>query len=251
MTSSEFAPAVVGYATAQGPERPRNADRFATNRYTPEGGREILGLALVDGSGSSALVCEFAELAAGTAAWVGARRGPVKGVLAASELNTDTSREFPKPDGAIICAVSRPGRPLVMGHGGDCRAWEWSDEKLTALTRDHTKGERLRQQGLAEGKAAAAHDNVLINSIGRATVGSVVLTETLCSVVGFTTDGVHGKVPPAELERIMAEHPDDPQACAQAWVDAAVAAGTRDDATAAVLMWSPPGPDEPGALMGR
>jgi protein phosphatase len=202
-------------------------------RYPAEDG--TLAVSVVDGSGDDREVSKLALLAAEVSVRVGARRGVVPGVLAATELAANAHVEFPKPDGVMVLAVVRPGQPVVVGHVGDCRAYGWSGGKLEQLTVDHTQGQRLRHEGASETEAASV-DHVVGVSIARATVGTVALRECGDPIVVLTSDGVHRAISPQTIAAIVSENRADADACALALMDAARATGFHDDATAAVII---------------
>jgi PPM family protein phosphatase len=218
--------AFVGHASEQGPKRPRNADRARAHSF-----HDRLAVAVVDGSGSSPEVVEFARDAAGAAVRVAARRTPMLGVLAATELTADPMVDFPEPDGAMVVAVAQLGEPWLIANVGDCPAWGWDGEECVLLTEPHTNGQWLRDHG-ADEEVARAHDNQLRHSIGRATIGSVPTVVTSARVLVLGSDGL--KVPKARMRQILAEHGNSPTTCAKKLVEAAREAGSTDDATALV-----------------
>jgi protein phosphatase len=56
-------------------------------------------------------------------------------------------------------------------------------------------------------------------------------------MVLLTTDGVHGTLESAQMERILASAPADPGCLASELVNAAIAAGSRDNCTAVVAQF--------------
>jgi protein phosphatase len=217
-------------------------------------GTDVTAVAVVDGMGSTAAVAEVAPLLARVAVRVGARKTALPGILAATEMLADPTVELPEPDAVLVLAVSRPGEPVVIAHVGDCRAYGWDGSELRRLTVDHTKGERLRHDGMSD-EQARRYDQVPVTTVARATVGTISLRETFDQVIVLTSDGVHKVVPHERMARIVAEHATDlhmadPGACARALVDAVHAAGGRDDATAAVLCHPEP-LRTPKSLEGR
>lgn len=236
----------VGTATSQG-RRAHNADAAALCRVPST---DVVAAALADGMYSTADVAETAYLAVQVAARVGARKGALAGLLAAAELVAEPTVEFPDPDGALVLAVARPHQPVVITYVGDCRAYGYSDGRLYPLTVDHTKGVRLRHEGVAESDAAR-YDSVPTTSFGRATVATVALVETDHPIVVLTTDGVHTVLSHERLEGIVAGYmTTGPAACASALVDAARRASPNDDATAVVLT-RPPAAEHPDYREGR
>ncbi|CAN5343201.1 bifunctional protein-serine/threonine kinase/phosphatase [soil metagenome] len=116
------------------------------------------------------------------------------------------------------------GREAVALHVGDSRAWHFRDGVLTRMTEDHT----LSQQGL---------NHVLYRAVGiEQDVKLDVRNQPLKAHdrLLLTSDGVHGVVDEETLIRLLGRRAS-PDADAQAIVDAATAAGTRDNATAVVL----------------
>ncbi|MGY1686514.1 PP2C family protein-serine/threonine phosphatase [Geodermatophilus sp. SYSU D00867] len=134
--------------------------------------------------------------------------------------------------------LTRDGR-LVVAHVGDSRAHLMRAGVLTRLTTDHSLVQALVDSGdmTPEEAAASPMRSVLLRALGgsadpgradliavRAEPGDRLL---LCS------DGLSGVVPAATLQRVLAAE-RRPAAAASRLVMAALAAGTRDDVTAAV-----------------
>jgi serine/threonine protein phosphatase PrpC len=82
--------------------------------------------------------------------------------------------------------------------------------------------------------------NALTNVVGaRAEVDVHLLEERLRpgEMILLTTDGVHGTLESAQMERIVASAPAAPGTLASELVDAALAAGSRDNCTAVVAQF--------------
>jgi protein phosphatase len=223
----------VGVSSSRG-NRDFNCDTAADYWFPANG---VLTAAVVDGTGNSLEVAHIAFLAAHAAVRVGARKGAVPGLLAATELIADPTVEFPKPDGVMVLAVCRPRQPTVIVHVGDCAAFAYDERDnvgLCRLTEDHTKGQRMRLHGHPEDEAAK-RDRIITNSIGRATIGAITLTETSAHTVVLVSDGVHRALSIEDMKAILREHHTEPATCAGLLVDAARSAGSGDDATALVL----------------
>ncbi|MFC6080880.1 PP2C family protein-serine/threonine phosphatase [Sphaerisporangium aureirubrum] len=210
-----------------------NGDAAATHRVP---GTEVVGAAVVDGIGNSPDVAEFAWLAAQVAARVGARTTATLGILAAAELNAAPAASDIETDGVAVVAVAEPGSTSIAWTG-DCRAYGWTGEKLELRTTDDTIGEYLRAHGVPV-DVAAQHDDRLRTSLGRSTVATVHFVVIEDRLVVLTSDGVHDSVPHEALEVLVLTHQDDPQALADAIVEAACenGKGYRDDATAVVML---------------
>lgn len=135
-------------------------------------------------------------------------------------------------------AFALRGRRGHVAHVGDSRAWRFSGGRLTCLTVDHVRPEPdLR--------------HVLIRAIGiepelRLDHVDVELAEH--DRLLLTTDGVHGTLSPAKIAAILAENASA-EATAQMLAQAALNAGSNDNATALVLdIVRVPAPDYDGIL---
>jgi len=137
-------------------------------------------------------------------------------------------------------ALALRGRRAHLVHVGDSRAWRYSGGRLTCLTTDHVRPE-------------PDLSHVLIRAIGiepelRLDHAQLELAEHDRLVL--TTDGVHGVLSPARIGAILAENASA-EATAEQLVDAALAAGGRDNATAVVVdVVRLPAPDHDGILAG-
>lgn len=116
------------------------------------------------------------------------------------------------------------GRKGHVLHVGDSRAWHFRDGRLTQLTQDHTRSHPdqrhilYRALGIEERLrldhhevALAEHDRILL-----------------------TTDGVHGTLSARRIEKLLGAR-NSADADAAAIVEAALGAGSQDNATAVVL----------------
>ncbi|MBV8603803.1 MAG: bifunctional protein-serine/threonine kinase/phosphatase [Pelomonas sp.] len=122
----------------------------------------------------------------------------------------------------LSCVVLR-GQSFVLGHVGDSRIWLLRDGACLQLTEDHALPQRdFARVTRAVGLDAAVHVDF---RHGELRVGDRLL---------LTSDGVHGVLGAAKLGALLGAH-DDAQAAADAIVAAALAAGTRDNASALVL----------------
>lgn len=219
-------PPYVGIASEKGPNRRRNADAAELHRW-----RGRLAAAVVDGTGSTPEVAEFAQHAAYHGVRVAARRSPMLAILAVAEAVADPLEGLPSPDGAMIVAVAEPGEPWYLAWTGDCKAYAWDGTDLHCITTAHTLGQMMRDSGEDE-DTARRHDNHLYHSISRATISSVPTATSPHRLVVLVSDGV--KLSEDLLQNIVAKHAAEPTVCAQELVAAARAAGSGDDATALV-----------------
>ncbi len=138
--------------------------------------------------------------------------------------------------GTTMVAALVEGEYVVIAHVGDSRAYRFRDDRLEAMTRDHTWVAAM----LAAEPAARANDHpmrhVLTSGIGmRADVNPAVTEQPV--TVGeswlLCSDGVHGYIEESELTRAMSLSSAD--LAADAAVRAALDGGGSDNATAVVL----------------
>jgi len=141
--------------------------------------------------------------------------------------------------GTTLTAAVMLGGQLTIGHVGDSRAYEITNDKMTVLTRDHTFVERLREMGEVTSEEANNHPqrHVLYRAIGQGDTLEVdVFTHPtphggellICS------DGLWGVVPEGRILSIVkrAAHPQD--ACDEL-VQAANREGGPDNITVVLV----------------
>jgi PPM family protein phosphatase len=136
----------------------------------------------------------------------------------------------------VACSL---GPELFLGHVGDSRAYLLRGGTLTQLTRDHTFAQALADQGYIRQDEVGTHHlrHVLTQALGprggkvEADVSRVLLKSDdrllLC------TDGLHDLVPQDAIRDRLAKSATAAEAC-DALVEAALAAGGKDNVTAIV-----------------
>lgn len=222
----------VGVASHTGLVRSSNEDD-----YLLVGGERGLVVAIADGMGgavggaeaSRTAVRAFAAQAADPRSRAEASERLRRGFAAANERVREVAATVPslREMGTTLTAVIlEPGR-AVLGHVGDSRLYRLRDGRLEALTQDHVvKGSAHLLLRCIGGDGPPAEPDVRTESV--AAGDRLVLA----------TDGVWNVVPPAELERAALRR--TPQEAAEAMVQAALAAGGPDNATAVVVEVVPP-----------
>ncbi|KQW38804.1 bifunctional protein-serine/threonine kinase/phosphatase [Rhizobacter sp. Root404] len=121
------------------------------------------------------------------------------------------------------------GQAWMLAHVGDTRAWLLRDAPgsttdCVQLTQDHAFEEAFQRSRLT--RAMGLDDRVRVDfEQGELRIGDTFV---------LTTDGVHGVLDRARLLALAGAHASA-QAASEAIVNAAIAAGTRDNATALVL----------------
>jgi serine/threonine protein phosphatase PrpC len=224
----------AGFATALGP-RADNQDFGGVHIGSPAEQRLHGVVAVVaDGVSGSKAGRVASELAARSFIDGYLSQNPLGGIAAAGVASLRGFNRWlhargkadPTMTGAAttFTALVLRGREAVTLHVGDSRAWHFRDGVLTRLTEDHT----LSQQGL---------NHVLYRAVG---IEQDVKLDVRAQPLNphdrllLTSDGVHGVVDAETLTRLLSRRAS-PDADAQAIVDAATAAGTRDNATAVVI----------------
>jgi serine/threonine protein phosphatase PrpC len=136
----------------------------------------------------------------------------------------------------VVLMVERAHAHLA--HVGDSRAYLWRDHKLIRLTRDHT----VVQQEIDAGRLTAdlarlvPHKHILTQSVGyHGPVEPDTTTRWLEAgdVFVLCSDGVCDPLDDDAISRVLDSTPVD--GAADALVDAALAAGGEDNATAVVV----------------
>lgn len=122
-----------------------------------------------------------------------------------------------------LTALVLEGHGVTVAHVGDTRAWRLRGDELLQLTHDHRFEQVDFQSRLT--RAVGLDDAVRIDyAQGELQVGDCFL---------LSTDGVHGVLGAERLAVLLRE--GTAQAASEALVDAALAAGGQDNATALVI----------------
>jgi serine/threonine protein phosphatase PrpC len=153
----------------------------------------------------------------------------------------------------MIAAMIRDDT-VALAHIGDSRAYLWRESTLTRLSTDHTFVQTLVDAGRLTPEEAARHPyrSVVINSVNADDAPQTVVRELDLQVgdrLLLCSDGLTDFVPEEVLAEALAE--PDPDTSASALVDAALAAGGRDNVTCLVadLAEGPPVSHD-GSLLG-
>jgi len=122
-----------------------------------------------------------------------------------------------------VTALVLRGHAYTLAHVGDTRAWLLRDGELVQLTQDHAFEHPDQSSRLT--RAVGLDDRVRIDFLqGELQLGDLFV---------LTSDGVHGVLKRRRLAALARE--GTPDEASRAIVDAALAAGSRDNATALVL----------------
>ncbi|WP_395700640.1 protein kinase domain-containing protein [Aquabacterium sp.] len=123
-----------------------------------------------------------------------------------------------------LTALVLQGQTWTVAHVGDTRAWLLREGELSCLTQDHALAHPDLRSQLT--RALGLEDTVRVDfHQGALQVGDVLL---------LTSDGVHGTLKPARLARLLGAA-EPAQQVSEAIVQAALEAGSRDNASALVV----------------
>jgi serine/threonine protein phosphatase PrpC len=171
-------------------------------------------------------------------------------VAAINEANTEIYHgSMDDPDragmGTTVTAIAvvgdaHDGEAMGIANVGDSRIYVVRHGRLRQLTIDHSFVQELVAEGAISRDEARTHPrrNIVTRALGiepavRVDSWSMPLIRgdrfVLCS------DGLVDEVTDDEITKVLEGHPDDPDAAAQALVDAANAAGGRDNITVVVV----------------
>jgi len=222
----------VGYSSERGP-RERNEDFAGAVRAAPHESTRGLIAAVADGVSTGGQGLEAAQTT-------------VMGLLADYFAAPDTwettvvldrligaqnawlanhNRRRPGDSAALttLTALALQGQTWTLAHVGDTRAWLLRDGALLQLSQDHAFDHPDQRSRLT--RAVGLDDGVRVDyAQGDARIGDVFV---------LTTDGVHGALKAKVLADLV--HAPSAQAAADALTQAAINAGSRDNATALVL----------------
>jgi protein phosphatase len=140
--------------------------------------------------------------------------------------------------GTTLTALSIVEGDGFIVHVGDSRAYLYRTGKLEQLTTDHTRAQKLVDQGvlLPEEARTSRLRHVLTNVIGggRGVEGEIVKLQLVDGDrLLLCTDGLNESVPDAQIAEVLGRHPDPKEAC-NALIEAALDQGAPDNVTAIV-----------------
>jgi protein phosphatase len=144
-----------------------------------------------------------------------------------------------KPMATTVVSCALRYDTAVVAHVGDSRCYHLHNDKLVAVTSDHTFVNEQVRLGLITPAEAAHSENrsVLTRALGperyvRADTTTVTLKPN--DVLLLCTDGIYGAMYDEDILRIISQ-PKDPQEAAEALVRYAVEVDGSDNATAQVI----------------
>jgi PPM family protein phosphatase len=158
---------------------------------------------------------------------------------AVMEAQRAVLREAPG-SGTTVTAALVLGQQLTISHVGDSRAYLlYNEQRMEAITRDHSLVRRLEELGQITSAEAAVHPqrNVLYRALGQGETLEPDVVTTPFPVGGYLllcSDGLWGVVPEDEVRKIVYEAPTIQRAC-QNLITAANSAGGPDNISAVLV----------------
>jgi protein phosphatase len=140
-------------------------------------------------------------------------------------------------------------------HCGDSRIYHYRGGELLHKTRDQTIVQVLVDNGQLRPEEAATHPmrSQLTSCLGGGgSIGSMVVEPTWNleateqparlalepgDLVLLCSDGLSGEIPPEALDQLVRAHGQHPATLAQECIQAALAAGGRDNVTVVAMRW--------------
>lgn len=158
---------------------------------------------------------------------------------AVMEAQRAVLREAPG-SGTTVTAALVLGQQLTISHVGDSRAYLlYNEQRIEAVTRDHSLVRRLEELGQITPAEAAVHPqrNVLYRALGQGETLEPDVVTTPFPVGGYLllcSDGLWGVVSEDEIRRIVYEATTIQRAC-QNLISAANGAGGPDNISAVLV----------------
>lgn len=156
----------------------------------------------------------------------------------ANQRLLDTCAQTPELQGmgtTAVVAMFRDGH-IYHAHIGDSRLYRVRYGRMRRLTHDHSLIQRVIDDGVFLNRAAAREagirDNVLTRSLGMPLQAEVDVGHSLVErgdTYLLCSDGLHALVSDQEIARLLRDPEGDLAAQSQALLDAALAAGGRDN----------------------
>jgi protein phosphatase len=139
----------------------------------------------------------------------------------------------------IAALVVAADDSIVVAHVGDARIYRWHEGSLSRVTKDHSYVQELVDEGVISLEEARVHPrrNIVTRALGIDAIVEIS-TAALPTSVGsryiLCSDGLVDEVTDSEISAILGRH-ETATAAAEALVNAANAAGGRDNVTVVVV----------------
>ncbi len=156
--------------------------------------------------------------------------------------HTAITQPQPSDSGTTLTMALLIGAQLYLSHVGDSRAYWLVDNKLKAITNDHSLVQRLQDEGRLTAQEAQNYQyrNILLRALGQEDaleVDTYVYTLPSKGKLLMCSDGLCGLVDDARLQQFMRMQLP-PHLITENLVEAAMQAGGYDNITAVVVDFS-------------
>jgi PPM family protein phosphatase len=157
----------------------------------------------------------------------------------AQRVAEDRARGYAGTTAVAALLVDDAGPKWLVANLGDSRAYRFTDDRLDQVSVDHSVVQELVDAGTISSEEAATHPerHVITKALvgpDRADADYFLLPLESADRLLLCSDGVSGMIDDARIASILADA-EDPRDAADRLVEAALAAGGRDNATAVVV----------------
>ena len=144
----------------------------------------------------------------------------------------------------LAAMVVLENNTLVVAHVGDSRVYMWHEGSLSRLSKDHSYVQELVDEGIVSIEEARTHPrrNIVTRALGidaNVEVEANTFPVTVGAWYVLCSDGLVDEISDADIAKVL-ERCTSPHEAAQALVDAANAAGGRDNITVIVVSTASP-----------
>jgi protein phosphatase len=135
------------------------------------------------------------------------------------------------------------GNVMTVGSAGDSRCYLWRDGKLTQLTRDDSWVSAAWAEGILSADEIEKHPlrNVITKAVGAKDDIEIEIVELVLQsgdVVILCSDGLHGMINDDTISKVLTPFPEKLEDAAQKLIDAANAAGGRDNVSVVLVRYT-------------
>jgi len=144
----------------------------------------------------------------------------------------------------LAAMVVLENNTLVVAHVGDSRVYMWHEGALSRLSKDHSYVQELVDEGIVSIEEARTHPrrNIVTRALGidaNVEVEANTFPVTVGAWYVLCSDGLVDEISDADIAKVLGRC-TSPHEAAQALVDAANAAGGRDNITVIVVSTASP-----------
>ena len=152
----------------------------------------------------------------------------------------------------LAAMVVLENNSIVVAHVGDSRVYMWHEGALSRLSKDHSYVQELVDEGIVSIEEARTHPrrNIVTRALGidaNVEVEANTFSVTVGAWYVLCSDGLVDEISDADIAKVLGRC-TSPHEAAQALVDAANAAGGRDNITVIVVSTASPDAEVVGSV---